>query len=119
MTKKLKLVCGAVAIVIIAFSAVNVSIALTGGQDLSFLNLNNVESLAQNEGGGDDSGCYTEVVTKYFPERDEILATFTCQDGKGGDQCVNGYEVWYYDYDAYGGNGGYYLCYEYKSGKNC
>ena len=60
--------------------------------------------------GIEDEGCYTIFATCFYPDRNERLVTYTCDDGYGGDQCINGFEVWY----QYEDTGEYYQCYSDK-----
>ena len=87
-----KLLCGIFSVAVIVLTAVNVNLVLNGDGNSKLMNLMGVESLAQSENGGDESGCYTRFTIIY--EENGVSHFFECQQGSG-DECLEGYTIFY------------------------
>ena len=81
------------------------------------------QSSSGNGGGGSSNGgsssgrsytggtCMTKV--NFFDQDNGYMVTYDCDNGEG-IRCVDGFEVWYHNYD-----GEIYLCYETKETTIC
>ena len=106
-----KALIGVSTVVIVALAVVNVHFAMNG-ESIVNISLAGTESLANGEdpGSGGSGRCSTKM--EAIHSSDEYLITYDCADGNG-DQCIDGFEVWYYS------NGGYYQCYSQQSSSFC